>query len=200
MSLADPGRAAVSPSVVERWLAELGLEPRARAEREGVVSWDLVLDGRRRFDIPVTIILDPDVALVVWVHFAPPIGDAFRKSYRRLLRWNDEFPFVKFAIAEDERPVLTAELPTGGLDRDDVGLALARVLAICDQLLEESAGWLWIGGRIPSSGDRVSRQVSLLARYADRLAELTEPALEPALPASSDPHDRPASPVQAPRP
>jgi hypothetical protein len=172
MTLADPRRAGVSAADVERWLAELGLEPRERAEREAVVSWDLVLDGRRRFDIPVTLILDPGLALVVWIHFAPPIGDAFRKSYRKLLRWNDELPFVKFAIAEDERPILTAELPIEGLDRDVLGLALARTLAICDQLLEESAGWLWIGGRIPPAGDRVSRQVGLFARYADRLGEL----------------------------
>ena len=175
MTRADPGRSAVTPSDVERWLAELDLEPLERAEREGVVSWDLVLDGRRRFDIPVTLILDPSLALVVWVHYAPPIGDAFRKSYRRLLRWNDELPFVKFAIAPDERPILTAELPIGACDADAVGLALARVLAICDRLLEESADWLWIGGRIPPAGDRVSRQVGLFARYADRLAELAVP-------------------------
>ncbi|HYM84375.1 MAG TPA: YbjN domain-containing protein [Candidatus Dormibacteraeota bacterium] len=173
MTPAERGRAAVTPTDIERWLAELGLAPSARVEREGVTSWDLELDGRRRFDIPVTVILDPTLALIVWVHFAPPIGDQFRKSYRRLLRWNDEFPFVKFAVAEDERPILTAELPLAGLDRDVVGLALARVLAICDQLLEEAAGWLWIGGRIPAAGDRVSRQVSLFARYADRLAELS---------------------------
>ncbi len=162
---------AVTPSDVERWLAELSLAPGARVERDRVTSWDLVLDGRRRFDIPVTLILDPSLALIVWVHFAPPIGDQFRKSYRRLLRWNDEFPFVKFAVAEDERPILTAELPLAGLDADGLGLALARVLAICDQLLEEAAGWLWIGGRVPDPGDRVSRQVALFARYADRLTE-----------------------------
>jgi hypothetical protein len=174
MHLADRGGATVSPTSVERWLAELGIEPRVRAEREGVVSWDLVLDGRRRFDIPVTLILDPSLALIVWVHFAPPIGDAFRKSYRRLLRWNDAFPFVKFAVAEDERPVLTTELPIDRLDRDELGLAIARLLAVCDQLLDESAGWLWIGGRIPPTGDRVGRQIALLARYADRLADLDE--------------------------
>ena len=172
MTPADHGRRAVIPSDVERWLDELSLVPGARVEREGVTSWDLTLDGRRRFDVPVTLILDPSLALIVWVHFAPPIGDQFRKSYRRLLRWNDEFPFVKFAVAEDERPILTAELPLGGLDRDALGLTLARVLAICDQLLEESAAWLWIGGRIPPAGDRVSRQVGLFARYADRLTEL----------------------------
>jgi hypothetical protein len=172
MTLADSGRPAVTPALVERWLEELALVPSERAAREEIVSWDLVLDGRRRYDIPVTLILDPTLALVVWVHFAPPIGDAFRKSYRRLLRWNDEFPFVKFAVAEDERPILTAELPIASLDRDALGLAIARALAICDQLLEESAAWLWIGGRIPDHGDRVSRQVGLFTRYADRLGEL----------------------------
>ncbi len=172
MTPADHGRAAVTPADVERWLTELALTPDTRADRDGVVSWDLTLDGRRRFDVPVTLILDPALALVVWVHFAPPIGDMFRKSYRRLLRWNDEYPFVKFAIAEDERPILTAELPIATLDRDAVGLALARTLAICDGLLEESAGWLWIGGRIPDQGDRVSRQVGLFTRYAEQLAEL----------------------------
>jgi hypothetical protein len=97
------GRAPVSAADLERWLDELALVPLERAEREGVVSWDLDLDGRRRFDVPVTLILDPSIGLVVWVHFAPPIGDGFRKSYRRLLRWNDEFPFVKFAVADPDR-------------------------------------------------------------------------------------------------
>lgn len=174
MPPSDPGR-AVSAADVERWLRDLALEPTARAEREGISSWDLELDGRRRYDVPVTLILDPGLALVVWVHFAPPIGDGFRRSYRKLLRWNDEFPFVKFAIAEDERPILTMELPVAALDRDELGTAIARLLAICDQLLEDSAEWLWIGGRIPPSGGRVSRQVQLFARYADRLTELAGP-------------------------
>jgi hypothetical protein len=172
MSAIDPGAARVSPLDVEGWLTELGITPGERMEREGVTSWDLELDGRRRFDVNVTVILDPSLALIAWVHFAPPIGDAFRKSYRRLLRWNDEFPFVKFAVAEDERPILSAELPIERLDRDELGVTLARLLAICDRLLEESARWLWFDGRIPPAGDRVSRQVGLFARYADRLTEL----------------------------
>ena len=129
----------------------------ARADRDGVTSWDLRLDGRRRFDLPVTLILDPSLALICWVHFAPPIGDAFRKSYRKLLRWNDEFPFAKFSLAEDERPVLATRDPGPALDRDELGLAIARSLAIADQLLEESASWLWIGGRIPDTSGRTSR-------------------------------------------
>ena len=171
MPAAEPaGR--VRPADVERWLDDLGLEAQARADRNGVTSWDLRLDGRRRFDVPVTLILDPALALICWVHFAPPIADAFRKSYRKLLRWNDEYPFVKFSLAEDERPVLATELPVETVDREELGLAIARSLAIADELLEESAGWLWIGGRIPDQAGRVSRGAPLLARFADQLGEL----------------------------
>ena len=180
------------PADVERWLAELELEVLARADRDGVTSWDLRLDGRRRFDLPLTLILDPSLALICWVHFAPPIGDAFRKSFRKLLRWNDEFPFVKFSLAEDERPVLASELPLRTVDRDELGLAIARSLLIADQLLEESAGWLWIGGRIPDQSARVSRGAGLIARYADRLGELVAempPPTEAPSPTEAPPSD-----------
>lgn len=173
MASPTPVAAEVRPADVERWLADLGLEPTERADREGVAAWDLELDGRRRFDLRVTVILDPALALICWVHYAPPIGDAFRKSYRRLLRWNDEFPFAKFGLAEDERPVLTAELPIAQVDADRLGVTLARLLAISDRLLEESAGWIWIGGRPPRDyGRRRGRNEALLARFEGRLPEL----------------------------
>ncbi|HET7030961.1 MAG TPA: YbjN domain-containing protein [Candidatus Limnocylindrales bacterium] len=171
MPASQPG-ATVRPADVEGWLAELGLEPLARADRDGVTSWDLRLDGRRRFDLPVTLILDPQLALICWVHFAPPIMDAYRKSYRKLLRWNDEFPFTKFSLAEDDRPILATEIPLGQAGRDELGAAIARSLLIADQLLEESASWLWIGGRIPDVGDRVSRGAGLIGRFAARFPEL----------------------------
>jgi hypothetical protein len=159
---------------IERWLSELGLRSEPRTDRDGISSWDLRLDGRRRYDIPITLILDPALAVICWVHFAPPIGDGLRASYRKLLRWNDEFPFVKFSLAEDGRPILATELAVRTVDRDELGLAIARSLAICDQLLEESAGWLWLGGRIPDWSGRPSRGEALLDRYADRLSELGE--------------------------
>lgn len=176
MPSADPGAPALRPADVERWLADLGLEPVDRAERDGIASWDLVLDGRRRFDLRVTVILDPALALICWAHFAPPIGDMFRKSYRKLLRWNEEFPFAKFSVGEDERPLLAVELPITDAPApptpDSLGLALARIVGIADRLFEESAGWLWLGGRVPDQSGRVGRNAAFLARYADRLAEL----------------------------
>jgi hypothetical protein len=168
----SPRVSPIDPAAVEGWLSEIGIEVPSRHEREGAFAWDLVLDGLRRFDIRVTLMLDPGAGLVVWVHYAPPIGDLRIRSYRRLLRWNDEIPFAKFALASDDRPVLTLEVPNALLDRDQLGAAIARALAICDLLVEGSAGWIWVGGRIPDTGDRVSRQAALFARYGDRIAEI----------------------------
>lgn len=130
----------------------------------------------------ITLILDPGLGLVAWVHYAPPLSDSLRKTYRQLLRWNDELPFAKFALSEDERPVLTAEVSAHGLDRDSLGLTVARLLAICDLLYEESTAWV----------DRISRPKdappddatnvpdesgrALLERYAAELGELAHPA------------------------
>jgi Putative bacterial sensory transduction regulator len=182
MPSADPGARPVRPADVERWLTDLGLEPVDRAERDGIASWDLVLDGRRRFDLRVTVILDPSLALICWAHFAPPISDMFRKSYRKLLRWNDEFPFAKFSIGDDERPLLAVELPIGDVEStpdgqrvEALGLALARIVGIADRLLDESAVWLWIGGRMPDPSNRTPRNPAFLARYDEQLAELTGP-------------------------
>ncbi len=176
MSLADRATTQPAPVVrpddVEDWFADLGLTPTERADREGIASWDLVVDGRRRFDLRLTVILDPALAVICWAHYAPPISDMFRKSYRKLLRWNDEFPFAKFSVGEDERPLLAVELPIETVSADQLGLAIARILGIADRLIEESVDWIWLGGRVPDQGGRTSRNTSLLDRYADRLPEL----------------------------
>jgi hypothetical protein len=180
-----------SPTDLDGWLAELGVTPLERSEREGVVSWDMLLDGRRRRGIRVTLILDPHVALVGWVHYAPPLADTFRKSYRQFLRWNDELPFVKFALSEDERPVLSAEVPAKDVDRDTAGLMLARLVGVCDLLLDESVRWLWPGAKAPPAVDGSGANAALLDRYAVELAELSAPAVE------ADPGEGDAAPDRA---
>jgi hypothetical protein len=187
MPSADPGAPPVRPADVERWLADLALVPVERAE--GITSWDLVLDGRRRFDLRVTLILDPSFALLVWAPFAPPINDMFRKSYRRLLRWNDAFPFVKFGLTEDERPLLAAELPIESVDGAAVGLALARVVGIADRLFEDTVPWLWIGGKRPDQSKRTPRNERFLREYADVLADLDDVPLGAAATADDEAPD-----------
>lgn len=172
--IGTPAAGPVEPPRVDAWLGELGIPIGERAEREGVTSWDITLDGRRRPGILVTLILDPALALLCWVHYAPPINESFRVSYRMLLRWNDELPFVKFAISEDERPVLTTEIPVATLDRDALGTALARLVAVCDLLWEDSARWLAPPGARKGTWPPPppAKPTSLLERYADRLGEL----------------------------
>ena len=129
----------------------------------------------------MTVILDPTLALICWAHYAPPIGDMFRKSYRRLLRWNDEFPFAKFSVGEDERPLLTVETAIATAKAagvDGLGLSLARIVGIADRLLDESKAWIWIGGRSPDKAERTSRNAALLDRFEARLPELFETALD----------------------
>lgn len=175
---APPAAPRADPALVagvEGWLADLGLVPGPRVERDGVTAWDIVLDGRRRRELRTTLILDPGLGLIAWAHLAPPIGDGLRKAYRSLLRWNDEFPLAKFSIADDGRPILAVELPTRWLDADELGLALARIAGIADRLFDETRAWLWIGGRVPDGyGDRAPRTSELLDRYAPRLPELFE--------------------------
>src|SRR3954465_12057386 len=145
MSSAAPA-SAPNAADVEAWLSELGLAPLERADREGVTSWDLVLDGRRRAALRVALLLAPSLALICWAHCAPPINDSFRKSYRKLLRWNDELPFVKFSVGEDERPLLLVEIPIAEASRDALGLGLAREVAVADRLHADTVGWLKAAG------------------------------------------------------
>jgi hypothetical protein len=157
------------------WLDDLGLVAGERSDRDGISAWDLVLDGRRRLDLRVTLILDPTLGLIVWTHLAPPLGDGLRKAYRSLLRWNDEYPLAKFALADDGRPILSVEIPARWLDADELGLALARVVGIADRLFDETRSWVWIGGRVPAGYEaRERRNGELLERYAHRLPELFE--------------------------
>ena len=168
-------RPPLDAATIEAWLAELGLEPGERVEREGIVAWDLVLDGRTRRDLRVTLILDPAIGAITWAHLAPPLLDGLRRAYRTLLRWNDEFPLVKFSIADDGRPIAAVEIPARWLDADELGLGLARVAGVADRIFEETRGWLWIGGRVPDGyADRPVRNAALLDRFASRLGELVE--------------------------
>lgn len=163
-----------SAAAVDTWLEQLGLAPLTRVQRDGATAWDLLLDGRRRFDLRLTIIWQPGVGLVVWLPFAPPVQDGHRRTYQQLLQWNDELPFVKFGLDPELRVVLSAEIAPEAADARALGLAIARALAVCDRLLEASARWLWPGGAPPApEPGRVSRGRALLDRYVGELAELT---------------------------
>jgi len=171
-----PGAAAEAhpgAATIKRWLDDLGVATGAEVARDGITAWDLGIDGRTRRDLRVTVIADPTIGVIVWAHLAPPLLDGLRKGYRTLLRWNDEFPLVKFSIADDGRPIAAVEIPSRWLDANELGLALARVAGVADRLFEETRGWLWIGGRVPDGyAERPIRNAALLERFAPELGEL----------------------------
>jgi len=137
--------------------------------RDDATVWDLELDGERRRGLRLSLIHDarPGGVLVVWAHLAPPLGDGLRKAYRRLLEWNDKYLFAKFGIAEDGRPVLSIELRAEQATESDLVEALARAVLIADRLLDETAAWIWIGGRIPADDGSPRRNAPLLRAIPD---------------------------------
>jgi hypothetical protein len=148
------------PALLER----NGVIASAPHRRDDATVWDLELDGERRRNLRLSLIHDarPGGVVVVWVHLAPPLGDGLRKAYRRLLEWNDKYLFAKFGIAEDGRPVLSVELRAEQATDADLVEALARAVLIADRLLEETAAWIWIGGRIPADDGSPRRNAQLL--------------------------------------
>ncbi len=155
------GSAMVRPAEIPALLTSLGISPSAPYRRDDATVWDLELDGHLRRGLRVSLIHDarPGGALMVWAHLAPPLGDGLRAAYRRLLQWNDRFPYAKFAIAEDGRPMLSVEIPASEASVERLSEALARVVLIADALFTETAEWIWIGGKIPPDpgGERRNR-------------------------------------------
>ena len=138
----SPGGASWVPAAwVDGWLAELALRPAERAERDGLTSWDLApRRAATRREIRVTLILDPRAR--------PGVLGPLRAAHRWVVPYQlsacccagtTSCRSSSSRISEDERPVLTAELPVATLDRDALGVALARLVSVCDLLLDESA-------------------------------------------------------------
>jgi hypothetical protein len=153
------------PALLERH----GVAVPAPHLRDDATVWDLELDGERRRGLRLSLIHDarPGGVLVVWAHLAPPLGDGLRKAYRRLLEWNDTYLFAKFGIAEDGRPVLSIELRADQATERDLIEALVRAVLIADRLLDETAAWIWIGGRIPADDGSPRRNTPLLRAMPD---------------------------------
>jgi hypothetical protein len=98
-----------------------------------------------------------------------------------MLRANFDYPFVKFAMTDDDRPMLMTELPSSALSRDELGRGLVRLTVVADRLLEETASAVADRGVLPEWSDRASRNPALTAAYrAD--VEAAMPAWEAPVP------------------
>lgn len=135
------------------------------ADTDPAFSRDLILDGERRFDLRVTVAWVDGVGLSAWAHYGEEGLEVPKRVYARLLRASFEYPFVKFALTDDDRPMLMVELPTSGLDRDALARALVRIIVVADRLVDETAAAIADRGILPDWSGRVGRNQALLAAH-----------------------------------
>lgn len=168
---------------LDRWLAELGLEVVGSTGEAGspALSRDVVVDGRRRFDLRVTVAWVAGVGCSLWAYYGLEAMEIPKRTYARMLRANFDYPFVKFAITDDDRPMLMTELPSAALDRHELGRGLVRLSVVADRLLEETAGAIADRGVLPDWSERISRNQGLTDAYRDEV-EAAMPEWQPPVP------------------
>ena len=170
------------PPPIDSWLHDLGLEVVGSAGDDRlVVSRDVVLDGQRRFDLRVTIAWVSGVGCSLWAYYGLEAMEIPKRTYARMLRANFDYPFVKFAMTDDDRPMLMTELPTTALDRDELGRGLARLAVVADRLVEETAPAIADRGVLPDWSGRTGRNPGLMAAYRTEV-EAAMPEWEPPVP------------------
>jgi hypothetical protein len=170
-------------SSIDEWLGAFGLEVVAAAGGPGddAFSRDVIVDGDRRFDLRITVAWVAGVGCSLWAYYGLEAMEIPRRTYLRMLRANFDYPFVKFAITDDDRPMLMTELPAASLGRDELGRGIVRLAVVADRLLEETAPAVADRGIIPDWSGRVPRNRALMDAYrAD--VEASMPPWEPPSP------------------
>lgn len=150
----------------------------AGAAGDPALSRDVVLDGERRFDLRVTVAWVAGVGCALWAYYGLEEMEIPKRTFYRMLRANFEYPYVKFALTEDDRPMLLTELPSSAVDRDELGRGLVRLIVVADRLLDETAAAIADRGVLPEWAERVGRNPRLLAAYREEI-EAAMPAWEP---------------------
>jgi hypothetical protein len=171
---------------IDGWLSDLGLEVvgAAGGPAEPAFSRDVVVDGDRRFDLRVTVAWVAGLGCSLWAYYGLEAMEIPKRTYARMLHANFDYPFVKFAMTDDDRPMLMTELPAAALDRDELGRGIVRLAIVADRLLEATANAVADRGVLPDWSDRVPRNRALMDAYR---AEVTA-----AMPAWEPPAPRPA--------
>jgi hypothetical protein len=168
------------PPPIDRWLDEIGLEvvDAAGSAADAAFSRDVVVDGERRLDLRLTVAWVSGVGVSLWAYYGLEAMEIPKRIFARMLRANFEYPFVKFAMTDDDRPMLMTELPTRALHRDELGRAITRIIVVADRLLEETAHAVADRGILPDWHGREGRNASLLRAYRAEV-EAEMPAWEP---------------------
>jgi hypothetical protein len=162
-------RATVDPAqpALDAWLAELGVEVVAGSGQPGepALTRDVVIDGERRFDLRVTVAWVEGIGLSLWAYYGQEAMEIPKRVLHTMLRTNFDQPMVKFAMTDDDRPMLMTELPPGAASREELGRGLTRLAIVADRLLDETSGAVADRGELPDWSGRSGRNPGLLAAY-----------------------------------
>ena len=169
-----------APPPIDAWLAALGVEVVGSSGAPGsdAFSRDVVLDGERRFDLRVTVAWVAGIGLSLWAYYGLEDMEIPRRVLHRMLRANFDYPFVKFGMTEDDRPMLVTELPASALTRDELARALVRLTVVADRLLDETASAVADRAVLPDWSERQPRNPALLAAHRAEI-EGEMPAWQP---------------------
>lgn len=173
-------RSTADAPPLDAWLEDLGLEVvgGSGGARDDAFSRDVMVDGERRFDLRVTVAWVAGLGLSLWAYYGPEAMEIPKRVFGRMLRASFDYPLVKFAMTDDDRPMLMTELPPDAATRDELGRGVVRLAIVADRLLEETAPAVADHGRLPDWSERVSRNPGLLARYRTEV-ESAMPAWAP---------------------
>jgi hypothetical protein len=169
-----------APPSIDAWLAGLGVEVVGSSGPAGsdAFSRDVVLDGVRRFDLRVTVAWVAGIGLSLWAYYGLEDMEISRRVLHRMLRANFDYPFVKFGMTEDDRPMLVTELPASALTRDELARCLVRLTVVADRLLDETASAVADRAVLPDWSERQPRNPALLAAHRAEI-EGEMPAWQP---------------------
>jgi hypothetical protein len=148
---------------------------------DAAFSRDLVVDGDRRHDLRITVAWVDGVGISLWAYYGLEAMEIPKRIYARMLRANFDYPYVKFALTDDDRPMLMTELPTAGVDRDELGRGIVRLAVVADRLLEETAHAVADRGVLPDWSGRQSRNRPLMRTYRAEV-EAAMPSWDPPAP------------------
>ena len=171
------------PPPIDAWLRELEVEVigASGVPDSEAISRDVMLDGERRFDLRVTIAWVAGIGISLWAYYGLEAMEIPRRILHRMLRANFDYPFVKFAMTDDDRPMLVTELPASAMSREELARGLVRLTIVADRLLEETASAVADRALLPDWSGRMPRNPRLLAAHRMEL-EGEMPLWQPPLP------------------
>ena len=171
------------PPPIDAWLRELEVEVvgASGVPDSEAISRDVMLDGERRFDLRVTIAWVAGIGISLWAYYGLEAMEIPRRILHRMLRANFDYPFVKFAMTDDDRPMLVTELPASAMSREELARGLVRLTIVADRLLEETASAVADRALLPDWSARIPRNPRLLAAHRKEL-EGEMPLWQPPLP------------------